>query len=272
MVPIFIKNKVWGIIGFDDCIGRRRWEPNEKAILTTAAISIGGAIERYLQEKKLLKALGENKELAARLTVLIANMKDGVLALDGTRNIILINDAFCEMFGLPPNSDAFLGASGNSLFTNIQSNFQETTEFLKRIRGYYTSIKMELNKEVLIQDGRICELDYIPIDVDGTFSGHLWHYRDITIRKQNEQKLIETNKILQGLSSVDGLTGIANRRTFDERLQAEWTRGIRNSSNNKPLSLIMFDIDHFKLYNDTYGHLQGDLCLKQIAEALKKST
>ncbi len=67
-------------------------------------------------------------------------------------------------------------------------------------------------------------------------------------------------------SIVDTLTGIANRRYFDKQLNGEWLRGRRN---NTPLSLIIVDIDNFKLYNDNYGHLNGDKCLHRVAQALQ---
>lgn len=70
---------------------------------------------------------------------------------------------------------------------------------------------------------------------------------------------------LEELSVVDGLTKIANRRKFDRYLAAEWKRLTREQN---PLSLILCDVDHFKLYNDTYGHQAGDLCLRQIAQAI----
>ena len=71
--------------------------------------------------------------------------------------------------------------------------------------------------------------------------------------------------ILRNLSNKDGLTCIANRRRFEEFLEFEWQRGIRNG---EPLSLIMADIDHFKLYNDHYGHAAGDECLREVARSL----
>jgi diguanylate cyclase (GGDEF)-like protein len=83
--------------------------------------------------------------------------------------------------------------------------------------------------------------------------------------KETNCQLEEANRILRQLSSVDGLTGISNRRKFDESLQIEWVRSIQNSNT---ISLIIFDIDYFKNYNDTYGHLAGDDCLKQLAKGV----
>lgn len=72
--------------------------------------------------------------------------------------------------------------------------------------------------------------------------------------------------LLRGLVFIDGLTGVANRRRFDEMLQAEFRRCWRSA---KPLALLMIDIDHFKRYNDCYGHQTGDACLQAVANALK---
>ena len=91
---------------------------------------------------------------------------------------------------------------------------------------------------------------------------------DITERKETEHKLIELQKELEELSFKDGLTGIANRRMFDHVLEQEWLNARRN---NQPLSLIMIDIDCFKQYNDHYGHIQGDECLKTVAKILSEA-
>ncbi|NOU97975.1 diguanylate cyclase [Paenibacillus sp. LMG 31456] len=92
--------------------------------------------------------------------------------------------------------------------------------------------------------------------------------RDITTRKQAELELMVSNEMLQKISTIDALTGVANRRGFDECFHKEWRHGLRLST---PLSIILLDIDYFKRYNDTYGHLEGDLCLKRVANSLKKS-
>ncbi len=93
----------------------------------------------------------------------------------------------------------------------------------------------------------------------------VWH--DMSDHKKNEQAMHELNKKLEALSLQDGLTGIANRRMFDTRINLEWTRCIREQQS---ISLIMIDIDCFKLYNDHYGHQSGDECLRKVAQKLAK--
>jgi diguanylate cyclase (GGDEF)-like protein len=83
-------------------------------------------------------------------------------------------------------------------------------------------------------------------------------------RVSNHAELKHSRDALAQLARMDGLTGLPNRRTFDDTLDREWRRLARS---NAPLSLIIFDVDHFKLYNDTYGHGGGDQCLRQVAEA-----
>ncbi len=88
-----------------------------------------------------------------------------------------------------------------------------------------------------------------------------------TLKKQVDtrtQELELVNEQLRVLSTLDGLTGISNRRYFEELLAQEWKRSLRDKT---PVSLLMIDIDFFKNYNDTYGHQAGDECLKQITDA-----
>ena len=86
--------------------------------------------------------------------------------------------------------------------------------------------------------------------------------------RESQKKLAETNLELLRLVNVDGLTGLANRRHFDESLFIEWKRAARNG---KTLSVMMLDIDCFKAYNDSYGHLRGDEALRQVADIIRTS-
>src|SRR5580698_3243 len=88
---------------------------------------------------------------------------------------------------------------------------------------------------------------------------------DISERKRNEEKLAQLQTELERLSFSDSLTGAGNRRMFDNVMEREWAAAKEAGT---PLSLIMVDIDFFNSYNDYYGHLQGDECLKRIARAL----
>ncbi|MBA6116125.1 Wsp signal transduction system regulator diguanylate cyclase WspR [Pseudomonas sp. NC26] len=84
----------------------------------------------------------------------------------------------------------------------------------------------------------------------------------------SQQQLLDTNLMLQRLMNSDGLTGLSNRRHFDEYLELEWRRAMREQ---QQLSLLMIDVDYFKVYNDSFGHLAGDEALRQVAEAIRGS-
>ncbi len=87
-------------------------------------------------------------------------------------------------------------------------------------------------------------------------------------RVKTHLELKRKTDILEKISSRDGLTGAFNRREFEKVIQVEWNRGMRFGH---PLSLILLDLDHFKLYNDTYGHVEGDECLKYVVNILSST-
>ena len=95
----------------------------------------------------------------------------------------------------------------------------------------------------------------------------------VKLRVRNQLQILNQIRLIERLSMMDHLTEIPNRRSFDQRLRLEWGRAIRESSS---ISMMMIDVDRFKLYNDTYGHLQGDAALQMVAktitQTLKRST
>ncbi|MBF0310478.1 MAG: diguanylate cyclase [Magnetococcales bacterium] len=92
-----------------------------------------------------------------------------------------------------------------------------------------------------------------------------FHDAIVRARIQTHLGLKRKMDLLERMVCLDGLTEIPNRRSYDQTLEAEWNRAMREG---RPLTLIMMDVDHFKLYNDHYGHAGGDLCLQRVARAL----
>nr|WP_150808352.1 diguanylate cyclase [Pandoraea sputorum] len=86
--------------------------------------------------------------------------------------------------------------------------------------------------------------------------------------RESQQQLLETNLELQRLTHSDGLTGLANRRYFDEYFGAEWRRALREQ---REMALLMIDVDNFKIYNDTYGHIAGDDVLRRVARTIAEA-
>jgi diguanylate cyclase (GGDEF)-like protein/PAS domain S-box-containing protein len=103
---------------------------------------------------------------------------------------------------------------------------------------------------------------------DGSVDSLVGFMFDITARKRAEDKILQLNNELEVLSYRDSLTGVANRRMFDTMYPVEWAKA---RAIGEPLSLVMIDVDYFKQYNDHYGHMQGDACLRRVAQAMDAS-
>ncbi len=134
-----------------------------------------------------------------------------------------------------------------------------------------SGVDHEADYRALTSDGEyvwIRDVVHVVRREDGEVEALVGFMFDITERKQNEQELERLRKELEVLSFQDGLTELGNRRLFDQVLAREWGDARRKYSS---LSLILVDVDHFKQYNDHYGHLAGDDCLKAIAGQLLKS-
>jgi diguanylate cyclase (GGDEF)-like protein/PAS domain S-box-containing protein len=180
------------------------------------------------------------KEQAERLRMIVDSMDQGLLIVERCGRIQYANPA-CDRY-LGYAADALVGRSLAELTMQQEEITHGTREVLIRHR-----------------DGglRAMDLTMTPMHAaDGLFVALL---HDITHHKQSEDAL-------QRAAMLDPLTKIANRRNFDAFLEKEWQRAIRNA---QPLSLVVLDVDHFKLYNDTLGHMAGDACLQKVAQALE---
>lgn len=128
----------------------------------------------------------------------------------------------------------------------------------------------EADYRALTSDGRyvwIRDVVHVLRKENGEVDSLVGFMFDISQRKRDEEELLRLHRELEALSLTDGLTGIANRRMFDQRLASDWADARRE---RKPLSLAILDIDCFKQYNDAYGHVAGDECLKRLAGILRE--
>jgi diguanylate cyclase (GGDEF)-like protein/PAS domain S-box-containing protein len=126
----------------------------------------------------------------------------------------------------------------------------------------------EADYRALTKDGSyvwLRDVVHVVRNDDGSVNALVGFMFDISERKRTEEHLTKLRMELEALSFKDGLTGVANRRRFDALIEVEWSSAFRNQ---KPLSLVLIDIDLFKQYNDHYGHVRGDDCLKRVAQAL----
>ena len=196
---------------------------------------------------------------------------DGILVVNSNDKVLSYNRRFTEVWqiaasgGLASLYDDSMPLPDGRVLAKVAEQVQDPDAFVKRVRELYADPDAIDQCEILLKDGRTLERYSSSLQsAAGQYLGRVWFFRDISERKLAETKLQEAYMAVETLAATDALTGLANRRHFDVTLAAEWRRSLRERT---PLSLLMIDADWFKLYNDTYGHMRGDSCLKQIAEA-----
>jgi two-component system cell cycle response regulator len=197
------------------------------------------------------------QEQAERLRMIVNAMDEGLMIIEASGRIQYSNPACERYLGYGPNELA-----GHAIPELLGAPLaQEYLDYFAACAVDPAASHLGGAREVLIRhrDGalRAMDLTLTPMVAGEPLFIGLLH--DITHHKRSETAL-------QHAAMVDQLTQIANRRRFDSFLEQEWHRAMRSG---QPLSLIVLDVDHFKLYNDTLGHAAGDLCLQKVAAALQ---
>jgi len=202
-----------------------------------------------MNNNKKILVIDDEKINIMALAQLLKPMYDVIVATDGASaieaaikhipDIILLDIIMPEMSGF----DVLVKLKDNSITMNIPVIF-------------LTGLNNVEDEEKGLSLGAV---DYIKKPFNQTI---------VKARIKTHLKMSDYIKTIEKLCMLDALTGLPNRRGFDQRIEAEWGRASREK---KPLGLIMIDIDNFKNYNDTYGHPQGDTLLQTIAEILNKT-
>jgi diguanylate cyclase (GGDEF)-like protein/PAS domain S-box-containing protein len=203
------------------------------------------------------------RERETRYRLLADNIADIVILLDQSGTLLYVSPSVEPMLGL--RGDDLVGRScfdlvhpddrDRVLTTTAQLSAPDSTNTVAfRISRADGSIAwIEINFKVAAEHADQEQVKFVGV------------LRDVTQRKMMEDELTSLNARLAQLATTDGLTGLANRRTFDGFLHREY-------STQSALSVLLFDIDHFKGYNDSYGHQAGDECLKAVAKAIADAT
>jgi diguanylate cyclase (GGDEF)-like protein/PAS domain S-box-containing protein len=223
--------------------------------LTGLIAAIGFYLVRQLVERQRMAASLAAKEADFRL--LAEESSDMVMRIGVDERVLYVSPSCVRILGWTAEqltgTHALAGISSDDLprlrqtVDGLKQGTIEETRVIYRTRH---RLKGEIWLETALHATRQ--------PVTGVVDGVVAISRDMTEHKDMERKL-------EALATQDALTGLANRRAFDEKLRDEWARAKRDAT---PLSLLLIDVDHFKRYNDHYGHQAGDVCLKSVARII----
>ncbi|MEI8114886.1 MAG: PAS domain S-box protein, partial [Bacteroidia bacterium] len=172
-----------------------------------------------ITERKLAEnALNDKKNL---LTNLIINLQEGILLEDANRKIVLTNQLFCDMFGIPAPPEVMVGADCSGSAEDSKFFFKNPVKFITDINLVLEERKAVYNDELELADGRYFERDYIPTYLDNQYSGHLWKYRDISNRRQSEEgfkkisQAVEQSPIVNYITDLKGAIEYVNPKLLE---------------------------------------------------------
>ena len=222
-------------------------------------------VTRDITARKLL----EEELVSSRnqLSYVLAEITDGIAMFDQSGVLLYCNDRYRDMFPLTANVRR-PGVNIRTILKAIaeagEQNGIPETGFDEWVEKVVKTEALGSEAEVNLSDGRWLQLRTRP-----TSNGFvLVVVSDMTKTKQAEAALRAFTEQLTLLATTDGLTGLANRLAFDQALKSEIARSRRDGT---PLSLLMIDVDRFKLYNDDYGHPAGDEALRTVGQCLKQA-
>ena len=250
-----------------DEAGDWHWYSTSKIPLHNRAgeiIGIAGVTRDITLEKQLQQELTQSRDT---LSFALSEMSDGLAMFDSAGFLVFCNEQYRAAF--PYTGQARRpGAHMSEILRAVVETGEQATvpkddieAWIERIVG---NLNRESEEEVALFDGRWLQVGTRPASNGAT----LVVVTDVTRIKQAELALHSATDELKELVRTDGLTGLLNRRAFDDAIDTEIRRSSRAAM---PLSMLLIDVDRFKAYNDQYGHPAGDECLRQVGVQLTRS-
>lgn len=223
-------------------------------------------ITDLIEQRQALEAAQDEAQQARQLLQdAIESLPEGFALFDADDRLVVCNAQYRRLYPIsapmiaPGSTFEQIARYGVERGQYMDAVGNEEAWLAQRVADHQAAIQSVLQH---LTDGR-----WVQADERRTPQGGIAGVRtDVTQLVRKEQELAAANAKLALLSTTDGVTGIGNRRRFDDRLATEWMRCGRHGL---PLTVILIDIDHFKLYNDHYGHLAGDECLRRVAQLLQ---
>jgi len=250
-----------------DASGNQRWFSISKVPLRTASgtiIGLAGLMRDVTEAKRLREKLLESGNM---LSYALAEMSDGLAMFGVDGRIVFCNEQYRAAFPLS-GPVRVPGAHLRTILTAVIESGEQLSAPSSNTEAWISQIIANLHREseeeINLFDGRWLRVRTRPASAGAT----LVVVSDFTRIKQAELELHSTTSALRELVRTDGLTGLLNRRAFDEALEAEIRRSLRGGT---PLSLLLIDVDRFKAFNDRYGHPAGDSCLRLVSQLLRSS-
>ena len=211
------------------------------------------------------RTVGKNESIknvknldASLLQATLESTADGILVVNGKGKIVTCNQRFRKMWRIPLS---YMKSSNDEKAINhVLKQLLNPEVFIEKLAQLYAHPEMDCFDEIEFIDGRIFERYSIPQYINNEIVGRVFSFRDVTRRKQMEEQLF-----LQ--ATCDPLTGLPNRILLRDRINQEIKHAKRQHTK---VAVLFFDLDRFKLINDSLGHNIGDLLLQEVSQRLKK--
>jgi diguanylate cyclase (GGDEF)-like protein/PAS domain S-box-containing protein len=233
-------------------------------LITMGSLIVTAALFAYVSaelRRRLAARERSERQLEVSLSLLEATLEstaDGILVVDESGAIVGVNGKFQEMWRIP--DEVVARRNDEEALAHASGQLADPDQFMRKVRQLYDRPEAESYDVLHFKDGRVFERYSKPQrGRDGTIHGRVWSFRDVTERERIQSRL-------RLLAERDGLTGLLNRRRFEEELSRHVAHASRYGTGG---AVLLLDLDDFKVVNDSLGHRTGDVLISSVAELLR---
>lgn len=304
LVPLMAGEQLWGLLNITESQYARNWQSNDIELIKALSLQLGIALQQATTYQQLQESEQSYASLAKAVPV-------GIFRTDAVGHCLYVNERWCQIAGISAETAAQRGWEQAlhpedrerviaEWYCAVQAQREFKLEF--RFQAPDGNVTWVYSQGVPEHSSQGQQVGYVGTITDitehkqaeeenkqmseklATLNRQLGEQvasrtrslrktvdelqAEVMRREVLEESLRDINQQLEAQSRIDGLTQIANRYYFDQQFYREWERAHREKT---ALSLILFDVDYFKQYNDYYGHQQGDICLQQLAQASRQA-